>query len=123
MNIDDPFHFSDQGRTATTTDSEHIVDMIKAVLFTRPGTRVNRPDFGAGVHHLVHGPNSPEIATTLNLALQAALQRWLGDIIHVTKLDVVSQPERGKLAIAVHYVERRSGEPRHETLPFPEAVP
>ena len=37
-------------------------DMIEQLLFTRPGERVNRPDFGSGLMQLVFAPNSPELA-------------------------------------------------------------
>ena len=37
-------------------------DMIEQVLFTAPGERVNRPDFGCGLLQMVFGPNSSELA-------------------------------------------------------------
>ena len=60
MNIDFPFHSDSRGRTATTDDDDHIRDMIEQFLFTNPGERVNRPDFGSGLLQLVFAPNSPE---------------------------------------------------------------
>ena len=91
MNIDFPFHFDSRGRTATTGDDEHVRDMIEQLLFTNPGERVNRPDFGSGLLQMVFAPNSPELATALQFTVQAALQRWLGDVIDVQKLDVDSE--------------------------------
>ena len=45
------------------------------VLFTSPGERCNRPDFGAGVDRLVfHGLTAEMVATTMHL-VQAELQR------------------------------------------------
>jgi hypothetical protein len=43
-------------------DDEHIRDLIEQVLFTSPGERVNRPDFGSGLRQLVFAPNSDERA-------------------------------------------------------------
>ena len=63
MNIDFPFHFDGSGRTASTDDDDHIRDMIEQLLFTSPGERVNRPDFGSGLLQLVFAPNSPELAS------------------------------------------------------------
>ena len=57
--------------------------MIEQMLFTNPGERVNRPDFGSGLMQLVFAPNSPELAAALEFTLQAALDRWLGDVIEV----------------------------------------
>ena len=39
--------------------------MIEQLLFTEPGERVNRPDFGSGLLQLVFAPNSPELAAAL----------------------------------------------------------
>jgi hypothetical protein len=50
MNIDYPFHFDHTGRTAVTSDEDHIRDMIEQFLFTQAGERVNRPDFGGGMY-------------------------------------------------------------------------
>src|SRR4028119_460974 len=114
MNIDFPFHFNNRGRTATTDDDDHIVDMIEQLIFTNPGERVNRPDFGSGLMQLVFAPNSPELASTLEFVLQAALQRWLGDLIELQELKVTS--EDATLRVVVQYVVRRTGEPRTETI-------
>ena len=46
----------------TTGDDDHIRDLIEQVLFTTPGERVNRPDFGSGLLQLVFAPNSAELA-------------------------------------------------------------
>ena len=83
MNIDFPLHLDGGGRTATTDDDDHIRDMIEQVLFTNPGERVNRPDFGSGLLQLVFAPNSTELAAALQFTIQAALQRWLGDLIEL----------------------------------------
>ena len=110
MNIDYPFHFDGRGHTATTSADDHIRDMIEQLLFTHPGERVNRPDFGSGLLQLVFAPNSPELAATLQFTMQAALQRWLGDVIEVVDLVVVSDDAR--LNITVQYVVRRTNERR-----------
>jgi phage baseplate assembly protein W len=114
MNIDFPFHFDNRGRTAATSDDDHIRDMIEQLLFTNPGERVNRPDFGSGLLQLVFAPNSPELAATLQFTVQAALQRWLGDLIEVQALEVTS--EDSTLRVVLQYLVRRSGEQRMETF-------
>src|SRR5258707_8635893 len=101
MNIDFPFHFDPRGRTATTDDDDHIRDMIEQFLFTSPGERVNRPDFGSGLLQMVYAPNSSELASALQLTLQAGLNRWLGDLIELRGLDV--QSIDAELRITVNY--------------------
>jgi uncharacterized protein len=114
MNIDFPFHFDTRGRTASTDDSDHIRDMIEQLLFTNPGERVNRPDFGSGLIQMVFAPNSPEIAAALQYTLQAALDLWLGDLIEVRRLEVSSDDAR--LTVDLTYAVRRSGETREESF-------
>src|SRR5690242_15674031 len=106
MNIDYPFHFDLRGRTATTGADDHIRDMIEQFLFTNPGERVNRPDFGSGLLRMIFAPNSPELAAVLQLTIQAGLQRWLGDLIEVQALDVTS--EDATVRVNLQYVVRRT---------------
>jgi phage baseplate assembly protein W len=107
MKLDFPFHFDTHGRTATTGEVDHIRDMIELVLFTNPGERVNRPDFGSGLLQLVFAANNPEVAAALQFTVQAALDRWLGDLIEVRNLEVESDDAR--LMVDLSYVVRRTG--------------
>ena len=115
MNLDFPFHFSrsqvdGRGRAATTDDDDHLRDMIEQFLFTNPGERVNRPDFGSGLLQMVFAGNSPELAAALQFTVQAGLQRWLGDLIAIERLDVANKD--GELSIHIQYLVRRTNEPR-----------
>src|SRR5882762_6162978 len=114
MNIDFPFHFDGRGRTASTTDDDHIRDMIEEFLFTNPGERVNRPDFGSGLLQLVFAPNSPELAAALQVTIQAGLQRWLSDVIVVQKVEVAS--EDSTLRVLVQYVVKRTNQTQTATF-------
>jgi phage baseplate assembly protein W len=114
MNIDFPFHFDVRGRTASTGYADHVLDMIIQLLFTNPGERVNRPDFGSGLLGMVFAPNSPELASALQFSAQAALQRELADVIELQSLEVTS--EDATLRILVQYVLRRTGELRTEVI-------
>jgi phage baseplate assembly protein W len=114
MNIDFPFRFDALGRTAATDDADHVRDMIEALLFTSAGERVNRPDFGSGLLQAVFGPNSPELATALQFTTQAALQRWLGNVIDLRGLEFTA--DEAALRVVVRYVIRRTGEQQAETF-------
>ncbi|HEX8397442.1 MAG TPA: GPW/gp25 family protein [Pyrinomonadaceae bacterium] len=114
MNIDFPFHFDARGRTASAGDDDHIRDMIEQLLFTNPGERVNRPDFGSGLLQMVFAPNSPEIAAALQFTVQASLQQWLGDVIQVQSLEVTS--EDSTLRVELSYVVLRTAEQRAEVF-------
>jgi len=114
MNIDYPFHFDLRGRTAETSNEEHIRDMIEQLLFTNPGERVNHPDFGSGLLGMVFAPNSQELASALQASAQAALQLWLGDLIYLEKLEVSSHDST--LHVLVEYGLVRTGESHEETF-------
>ncbi|MEK6374875.1 MAG: GPW/gp25 family protein [Acidobacteriota bacterium] len=118
MNIEFPFHFSGNGRTAETGDADHIRDMIEQLLFTNRGERVNRPDFGSGLLQLVYAPNSPELASALQFSLQADVQRWLGDLVEVQALEVTSYD--AKLTISLQYLVRLTNERRIAAFTLPD---
>ncbi|MGO9205957.1 MAG: GPW/gp25 family protein [Candidatus Limnocylindrales bacterium] len=109
-NLAFPLQFDAAGRTATATDSDHVAQMIEQLLFTSPGERVNRPDFGSGLLQLVFAPNSPEVASALQFAVKASLQRWLGDLIDLKSLDVSS--DDSTLRVVVQYVLRQTNAPQ-----------
>ncbi len=88
--------------------------MIEQLLFTSPGERVNRPDFGSGLLQMVFAPNSPELAAALQFTVQAALQRWLGDVIGVGALNVDS--DDATLTVTLSYTVLATGEARTETF-------
>jgi phage baseplate assembly protein W len=108
--LDFPFHVDGHGRSATTTDEDHVRDMVEQLLFTIPGERVNRPDFGTGALQLVFAPNSAELAGAVEYTLQAALQQWLPDDLRVERVDVVA--EEATLQVTVGYLLLASGEQR-----------
>lgn len=108
MNIDYPYRFDHRRRTAETDDDDHIRDLIEQVLFTMPGERVNRPDFGSGVMQLVFAPNSPELAATTQFLIQGALQQWLGHLLGVESVSV--EAGDGELRVMIVFVKRRTGE-------------
>ena len=114
MNIDFPWRIAPLGRTASTGGDDHIRDMIEQLLFTAPGERVNRPDFGSGLLQMIFAPNSTELASALQFTTQAALQRHLGDLIDLRQLDVVA--EDATLTVIVKYVVRLTQQSQTETF-------
>jgi phage baseplate assembly protein W len=99
--LDFPYRFDARGRTATTTRDDHIRDLIEQVLFTAPGERAMRPDFGSGLLALVFEPNSTTLAATTQMLVQAALQQHLAGLIAVQAVDV--RNDDGALRVDVRY--------------------
>jgi phage baseplate assembly protein W len=108
MNVDYAYHFDGRGRTATTTHEEHVRDMIEQLLFTMPGERVMRPDFGSGLMQLVFAPVDDELASATQLLVQSALQQTLGNVIDVETVRAVFQD--GVLEVSVQYVLKQTGQ-------------
>lgn len=118
MQIDYPYHIDGRGRTAETFENDHVRDMIEQLLFTTPGERVNRPDFGSGLLQLVFAPASSELAATTRFLVQAGLQQWLGDRIRVDAVEV--NVDDSTLTVTVVYTLVRTDQ--REVATFTRAV-
>lgn len=117
--IDFPYHFDTFGRSAVSPSDDHLRDLIAQVLFTSPGERVNRPDFGTGLLQMVFAPASDEMATALQFLIQGALQQWLGDLIVLE--GVTAEVEDSTLRVTVVY--RLQGNQQQQVQTFEQAVP
>lgn len=107
------------GRTATSESEAHVREMLELVLFTAPGERVNRPDFGCGLDQIVFLGNQPELALAVEMNIRAAVQRWLGDVLSIERLAVSAVD--AQLRIEVDYRLRSTGE--NGTATLSRAVP
>jgi phage baseplate assembly protein W len=99
---------SEQGGIRTTGPSDHIKDEIITVLLTAPGERVNQPEFGCGLKELVFASNSLMMSTMVDLKVEEALDRWLGDRIVADEINVQALEEQ--LQIEIVYTVNETGE-------------
>lgn len=113
-----PYKIDGQGHTASSTEEEHIKQLIEQVLFTAPGERVNRPTFGSGINQLVFAPNSNELATATQFMVHGALQQWLGDVIHVESISIENKDST--LHVLVQYIVKRNQQ--RQTVEFIKEV-
>ena len=91
------------GEVARETDySEHVKQMMLQVLFTAPGERVNRPDFGCGLRRMVFAPNSDATASLLKVQIRQALDKWLGTLIRVD--EVTTRADGEALRVTIVYL-------------------
>jgi uncharacterized protein len=100
--LDFPYHFDATGRSAQTQAAEHVRDLVEQVLFTTPGERVMRPDFGSGILALVFEPNSDTVAATTQMLVQASLQQHLAHLIALQGVAV--EHNDSTLTVNVAYV-------------------
>jgi phage baseplate assembly protein W len=117
--LDFPYTIDVRGRSATTADDDHIRDLILQVLFTAPGERVNRTEFGCGLKQLVFAPASETLAAATEQLVHGALIRWLDPVIAVEGVTV--SIEEATLVVNIAYARRDTGERREET--FRQPVP
>jgi uncharacterized protein len=118
MNIAFPFQIDGRGRVAATSLNDHVRDMIEQLLFTNPGERVNRPDFGSGLLQMVFQPNSTALAAALQFTMQGALQHTLGDLIELQGVQVDATDST--LTVAVQYLVR--GTQQSQTAQFSQEI-
>ncbi len=108
------FHFppaleGEIGRFRPESDyPAYVSQLIRQVLLTSPGERVNRPDFGAGLRRALFAPSSPETATLLQATVFQALSTWLGDIINVDAVE--TRFDQGRLDVKVVYTIKARGD-------------
>jgi phage baseplate assembly protein W len=115
--LDHPYHFDGSGRTAGTGRADHIRDLIEQVLFTTPGERVMRPDFGAGLLAMVFEPNSAVMAGTAQFLLKSGLQRHLSHLIAVDAVSVENIDST--LQVTVRYVVLAEGDLQQASFTAP----
>jgi uncharacterized protein len=103
------------GQAAQASYQDHVDQMIRQVLLTDPGERVNLPQFGAGLRRLLFAPVSSSLAATTTIAVTQALTKWIPNQIKVlgvtvtTPLQNAALPD-GTVQITVQYqlVETRA---------------
>lgn len=83
--------------------SEHIRGQIEQVLFTLPGERVFRPEFGAGLKALVFEPNNTPLWQITKRRLLASLAEALRGEADPQSIEVSVSGDEAELTIAISY--------------------
>lgn len=89
---------------AYSSRREHVREQIEQVLFTQPGERWFRPEFGIGVMALVFEPNSQALWELTKKRLLAALAEALAGEVNTSSLEVSVQGEGEQLLVTIAYV-------------------
>jgi phage baseplate assembly protein W len=80
------------GQAAQAPYAAHVDQMIRQILLTTPGERVDLTQFGCGIRQLLFAPNSTALQSTTQLLIRQSLSQWLGDQIQVQTVDVAPGP-------------------------------
>lgn len=97
-----PFHLEGTA-PALASRTRHIRGQIEQVLFTLPGERVFRPEFGAGVKALVFEPNDTPLWQITKRRLLASLADALQGEVDPKSLEVEVSGDGASLTISIAY--------------------
>ncbi len=97
-----PFRVGPTG-PALSRGAQHVREQIEQVLFTTPGERVFRPDFGAGVKTLTFEPNDGPLWEVTRSRILASLGVALRGDVQPNGLDVIVDGTGERLEVVVSY--------------------
>src|SRR6266542_1006057 len=106
-----PFRIGPGGQAAPAPYAAHVEQMIRQVLLTAPGERVDLPEFGCGLRQLVFAPHDANLDATTQMIVQQALGRWLAREIDVKAVRVLPPEQTGdeaELVLVIEYVLRET---------------
>jgi phage baseplate assembly protein W len=113
--VDFPLQLDDSGTTALVHSPALAAEqLMRQLLFTAPGERLNQPTLGCGLRELVFAPLSAELRAASEFQIGAALQRFLGDVVSVISLSVLAADP----ALEVTIVYRLAGEDQRRTVTY-----
>jgi hypothetical protein len=96
-----------------TEDADrHLKEKILAVLFTFPGERVNRPQFGVGLDRYVFESLDELTLAAFEFRVTEGLRRDIGDELIIDAIDIGTSPLDGELRLTVRYQRRVDRVPR-----------
>lgn len=95
-------------QTAQTGYPAHVDQMMRQLLLTAPGERVNLPQFGCGLRSLVFAANTDALDATVKLRVIQGINQWLAGVVNVVDVVTAGGPgsaasEPGTLEVTVTY--------------------
>lgn len=97
-----PFTIGEQG-SSISSRHQHVREQIEQILFTDPGERWYRPDFGIGAKALVFEPNQQTLWELVKKRLLATLAEALKGEVLAESLSVDVEGDNEKLNISISY--------------------
>jgi len=99
----------EDGRLPWTGGNESIRESMLNILLTRPGERLMRPEFGAGLREFIHYPNTETTRSLIADAARRAVERW-EPRVQVEDVQVAPDPRRlSHVSLSIHYRIRYDG--------------
>jgi phage baseplate assembly protein W len=93
------------GQARQASYGNHVEQMIRQVLLTAPGERIDLPDFGCGLRQLLFAPNSDALQASARLIIQGALTEWLSQHVQLVNVSVLDGPGDGsRIDVQIEYL-------------------
>jgi phage baseplate assembly protein W len=97
------------GRLAWAEGNKSLRECMLNILLTRPGERLMRPEFGAGLGNFIHYPNNETTRALIADAARRALDRWEPRVL-IEDVRVLAEPQRpSHVHLSIHYRIRYDG--------------
>lgn len=113
-----PIHLSDRNRIALVDGDAAIKQSIFLIIYTIPGERVMRPDFGCEIHSLMFAPANDETAAAAERYVREAIERWEPRIILKEVSVEPGATEYGELFIRIVYQLKGKHDVRSLVYPY-----
>lgn len=98
------------GGAARADYPAHVRQMLRQLLLTSPGERVNLPEFGCGLRALVFDVRAPGLEAGAELLVRRAVESFLAQHVRLEAVRVpVLPPEEGRFEITVEYTLLETG--------------
>ncbi len=113
-----PLRLNDRKRLALVSADDSIRQSIYMIIYTVPGERLMRPDFGCQIHDLIFDPANKQTAIIAERYVRDALERW-EPRINLDQVSVeASQEDLGELIVNIVYRLKNFPDPRSMVFPF-----
>jgi uncharacterized protein len=99
-----PFAVSPSGGVFAQGGDALLRSKLLQLLLTVPGERVNLPEYGTRLVDLVFEPNSDVLSATTEFTVARAIQRYLGDVIQLDRVQISN--DESMLKVDISYVKK-----------------
>lgn len=99
------------GQLHWSRNDQSVRESLLNILLTRPGERLQRPDFGAGLLNFVHQPNNETTRNLMASVIRKSVSLWESRIA-VDSVDVTQSPaDLADVHITVRYRMKHLNQP------------
>lgn len=113
-----PVRLSESGAVELSAYEKDVAEAIRIILFTKPGERVMRPDFGCGIHRFVFDSVNVTQIGLIETAIREALIRYEPRIDIIALQVELDGHTDGKLFINLTYRVRMTNNEFNQVYPF-----